>query len=108
MADTDFCLMCGKTIGIWDKTCKYCGANQFGDNNEFYPDDKSIKIARILQTQHDVGISDGIFSGIFQKKPKKTKGPIFTKEECFLYGIHPDDETYRKTMELDILSKNYK
>ena len=20
MADTDFCLMCGKTIGMWDKT----------------------------------------------------------------------------------------
>lgn len=48
MADTDFCLMCGKTIGMWDKTCKYCGANQFGDSNEFYPDEKSLEAAKYL------------------------------------------------------------
>ena len=48
MADTDFCLMCGKTIGMWDKACKYCGANQFGDSNEFYPDEKSLEAAKYL------------------------------------------------------------
>lgn len=39
---------------------------------------------------------------------RKSKESTFSEEECFLYGIHPDDEMYRKTMELDILSKNYK
>ena len=41
---------------------------------------------------------------------KKRRGitPIFSEEECLIYGIHPDDETYRKVMELNILSKNYR
>lgn len=108
MADTRFCLMCSKKIGIWDKTCKYCGANQFGDNNEFYPDEKSIKAAKmLLQGQNNVA-TEGFFSRLFGSKQKKEKQPMFSEEECFLYGIHPKDEMYRKTMELDILSKNYK
>ena len=108
MADTDFCLMCGKTIGMWDKTCKYCGENQFGDSNEFYPDEKSIKAAKMLLKRQSNIDEEGFFCRIFGSKPRKEKQPIFSEEECFLYGIHPDDEMYRKTMELDILSKNYK
>jgi len=108
MADTDFCLTCGKAIGMWDKTCKHCGANQFGENNEFYADEKSIKNVRILQAQQDPDEPKGISSRFSRKKTKKVKEPIFSEEEAFLYGIYPNDEMYRKTMELDILSKNYK
>ncbi len=53
--------------------------------------------------------SGGFLSSLVGRKtPKQPREPIFTQEESFLYGIHPDDEMYRKTMELDILSKNYK
>lgn len=104
MADTRFCIQCSKTIGIWDKSCKYCGTNQFGENNEFYPDEKSMGKARaIIQSQTTV--DTGFFERFFRKKQKQ---PMFSEEESFLYGIHPNDEIYRKTMELDVLSKNYK
>ena len=51
-----------------------------------------------------------VIGKIVQNNGKKRKGifPVFSEEECFLMGIHPDDEMFRKTMELDILSKNYK
>lgn len=39
---------------------------------------------------------------------RKIKNPIFSEEECLIYGIHPDDEMYRKTMELNVLSKKYR
>lgn len=42
-----------------------------------------------------------------KERQKKQIPPIFSEEECFLYGIHPDDEMYRKVMELNILTKNY-
>lgn len=105
MADTDFCLMCGKTIGMWDKTCKHCGANQFGENNEFYPDEKAMKAVRTAMQGQQTAESEGFFSRLFGKKQKQ---PMFSEEECLVYGIHPDDEMYRKTMELNVLSKNYK
>ena len=112
MADTDFCLMCGKTIGMWDKACKYCGANQFGDNNEFYPDEKSLEAAKKLLQRRSWAVQEdsSVIYSTNQKKIKqrKEKQPTFSQEECFLYGIHPKDKIYRKTMELDILRKNYK
>lgn len=91
MADQWECLQCGKSIGMWDKQCKYCGTPQYGTNNEFYP-------GRSLR---------GKLKEILGKPSLRTKEPIFSEEEAFLYGIHPNDEMYRKTMELDILSKNY-
>lgn len=109
MADTDFCLACGKTIGMWDKECKHCGANQFGENDEFYPDEKSIRTTKMVLGTQRINKSSGILKSIFSKKTdNREKEPIFSQEECFLYGIHPDDEMYRKAMEIDILSKNYK
>ena len=98
------CLMCGEKIDSDLMECPHCGEKQYGENNEFYPDEKSMRTARaILQKQSSV--KGGFLERLFGKKEKQ---PMFSKEERFLYGIHPNDEMYRKTMELDILSKNYK
>lgn len=77
------CIECRKKIGVLDDKCPHCGAIQYDDEPT---------MERLV-----VGFEPRI----------KEKKPIFSKEECFLYGIHPNDEMYRKTMELDILSKNY-
>lgn len=99
------CLMCGKKIDSDLLECPHCGEKQYGENNEFYPDEKSMRAARaILQSQQPVE-SESFFSRLFGKKQKQ---PMFSEEECLVYGIHPDDEMYRKTMELNVLSKNYK
>lgn len=124
MADTDFCLTCGKTIGMWDKTCRHCGANQFGDNNEFYPDEKAMKTAkkmmRAQQRSSLLGFLSAIFGEIEDSKDQEIQipeeapvmqmeEPLFSEAECLLYGIYPEgDETYRKALELDVLGKNYK
>lgn len=78
------CIDCRKKIGVMDEKCPYCGAIQY--------DDKPVKepIINISRTK------------------RERKGRPFSEEECLVYGIHPDDELYRKTMELNILSKSYK
>jgi CRISPR/Cas system CSM-associated protein Csm3 (group 7 of RAMP superfamily) len=101
MGYKDRCLMCGKEIDSDLLQCPYCGHNQYGQNNEYYPDEKAVKAAKaVLQNNQS--------SRLFGKKQKKEKPPIFSEEECFLYGIHPNDKLYRKFMELDILSKDYR
>lgn len=90
MAGTWFCYECQENIGD-NEYCPYCGTHRFG--KDFVMDENGAK---------------SILKKFFGSKPKKEKQPIFSEEECFLYGIHPKDEMYRKTMELDILSKNYK
>lgn len=99
------CLMCGEKIDSDIMECPYCGEKQYGENNEFYPDEKVIKAAMaIMEGRQPVKKEDFASRSL----GKKQKQPIFSEEECFLYGIHPNDEMYRKTMELNILSKNYK
>ena len=102
------CLMCGEKIDSDLLECPYCGEKQYGENNEYYPNEKSRKDAKMILQGQNNAEAEGFFSRLFGSKQKKEKQPIFSEEECFLYGIHPKDETYRKTMELDILSKNYK
>ncbi|MBQ8212252.1 MAG: hypothetical protein IJZ27_06970 [Treponema sp.] len=97
MADTCFCLLCGKKIGMWDKQCKYCGANQFGENNEFYPDEKAVQQAGALLNSRNT---------VSPKIQKRRKG--FTVEEQFFFGLGPKDKMYRKGLEMEILTKNYK
>ena len=97
MANTRFCLQCSATIGIFDKQCKYCGANQFGENNEYYPDEKMMRKAEKFW--------GSLFSG---KKKKKTKNAGLSVEQQFIMGVHPNDEMYRRTLEHEILTKNYK
>ena len=100
---TWFCCGCHKNIGD-NQYCPYCGMHRFG------------KYASIDTVKKPRGILSSFFSPILgpsaeetkREEPQKAKKQIFSEEECFLYGIHPDDEMYRKTMELNILSKNYK
>ena len=97
MSKTHFCLRCGKSIPIFDKQCKYCGKNQFGENNEHYPDDDMVQ-----QVAEMLGKATAP-----SERPQKEKDQGLTVEEQFFLGIHPDDEMYRKTLELEILSKKY-
>lgn len=90
-----FCLDCGKEISPMDKVCRHCGANQFGENNEFYPDENAMRQAKALLNNVTMN-------------PPKQKRKCLSVEEQFAFGIHPNDETYRKTLELEILGKNYK
>lgn len=89
MANTWFCYGCDENIGD-NEYCPYCGMHRSGDK----PMSKK-EAGRVL-------------ANFFGGKPKNEKQPMFSTEECLVYGIHPDDETYRKTMELEVLSKNYK
>lgn len=81
------CLYCEKKIGLFDEVCPYCGEAQY--------DEVANGNRKILKPQ---GVS----------RERKIKNPIFSEEECLIYGIHPDDEMYRKTMELNVLSKKYR
>lgn len=90
MAGTWFCLKCYKNMG--DKEyCPYCGAHRLGD---------------MAMSKKE---AESVLKKFFGRKTKRKQQspPIFSEEECFLYGIHPDDEMYRKMMELKILGKNY-
>ncbi len=89
MASTWFCLECYKDMGD-SQYCPHCGAHRLGD---------------MAMSQKE---TESVLAKFFGRKPKGEKQPMFSKEESFLYGIHPNDEMYRKTMELDILSKNYR
>ena len=40
------CLQCGEKISIDDIICPHCNFKQYGENNEFYPDEKSDKLAK--------------------------------------------------------------
>lgn len=97
-----------------------CESFTYDDLEELYGnvDDSVIKeVARKRQLRFPGGIQEcndatyktndivGFWKRLFGKK---CSNQIFSEEECFMYGIHPDDEMFRKTMELDILSKNYK
>ena len=86
---TWFCLDCIKDIGD-SEYCPYCGKHRMGD----------------LAMSKDE--AKGVLAKFFGQKTKKAKQPMFSEEERLLYGIHPNDEMYRKTMELNIVSKNYK
>lgn len=97
MADMHYCLQCGKLIPRFDRTCQYCGINQFGENNEHYPDEKMMRKAEKFW--------GSLFSG---KKKKKAKNAGLSVEQQFIMGVHPDDEMYRRTLEHEILTKNYK
>ena len=91
MADTNFCLDCGKRIGRWDKQCKYCGINQFGANNEYYPDAKAFRDAKKFVAGQ-------------QARPKKRSKGI-TDEEILATGLYPKDEGYKMSLISRILGR---
>lgn len=80
-----FCLDCIKDIGD-SEYCPYCGKHRMGD----------------------LAMSEKKALEELRKFNGKRKTPMFSEEECFAYGIHPDDEMYRKTIELNVLSKDYR
>ncbi len=86
---TWFCYECDENIGN-NEYCPYCGTHRFGDMAMSKKESKST------------------LAKLFGKKSKEVKQPIFSEEQRLIYGIYPNDEMYRKTMELDVLSKNYK
>lgn len=86
---TWFCLDCIKDIGD-SEYCPYCGKHRMGE---------------LAMSPKEAGL---VLTKFIGEKAKKQTQPIFSEEECFLYGIHPNDEMYRKTMQLKILSKDYK
>lgn len=83
-----YCYGCQEDIGD-SEYCPYCGLHRTGEK-----DARSAKPKGI--------------AGVLKKRTRKTNPPVLSEEECLLYGIHPKDEMYRKTMELDVLSRNYK
>ena len=83
-----FCYGCDEDIGD-NEYCPYCGMHRSGD------DAMDEQEARAVLAQ------------FAPKRTKKEKQPIFTEEEAFLMGIHSQDAFFRKTMELDILGKDY-
>lgn len=86
---TWFCYGCDENIG--DKEyCPYCGMHRSGD--------------KPMSKQE----ATTVLAKFFGKKPKAEKQAMFSEEECLVYSIHPNDEMYRKIMELNVLSKNYK
>ena len=94
MAEKRLCRNCHKDIGDAE-FCPYCGEYRLGNK---VLQRKNEALARYKQT--------AIINNIGQTS-KKEKQPIFTEEEAFLMGIHPQDAFFRKTMELDILGKDY-
>ena len=85
------CLQCGKRIEKWDKQCKYCGANQFGINNEYYPDAKAFRDAKKLMAG--------------QQLPSRKQRKGFTDEEILATGLYPKDEGYKMSLISRILGR---
>ena len=92
MSDTRFCLQCGKSIDSFDKTCKYCGTNQFGENNEFCPDEKIAMQAKHL-----------LKSNANRKKKQKWQG--YTDEEILALGLYPQNKNYKMSIISRILGR---
>lgn len=87
----NWCLQCGKTIGLWEEKCPYCGTNQFGENNEYKPNAKSYAMARkALNMNND------------NRQKNKNR---FTDEERLALGLHPKDEGYKMSLISKILGK---
>lgn len=91
MAEKNFCLLCGKTIGMWDKVCPYCGERQFGEHDEYYPTARDIRKAKRMLSQGG--------------KKKRGKEPVFTDEEILATDLYPNDEGYRMSLISRILGK---
>lgn len=82
-----YCLKCCKKVKPMTQVCPHCGY--------------------VLIPEKYRSLSTGSVEAPKGKKGKKVTKPIFTEEEAFMMHIHPDDELYRKIMEMNILSKKY-
>ena len=87
MTDTHFCLQCSAKIEINDIKCPHCGFNQYGENNEFYPDKKAYRNIRKY-------VNGSV---------RKQKG--FSDEEILALGLYPKDKGYKVSLLSRILGK---
>ena len=92
------CLLCGEPIGMFDKVCKHCGERQFGENDEYYPDTKSMIKAGILLGANSLFAEK-------QEKKRKRKAEMFDDAEKLSLGLYPDDEDMKMSLISRILSK---
>ncbi|MBQ8118708.1 MAG: hypothetical protein IJ794_19350 [Lachnospiraceae bacterium] len=81
------CFECGKKIDILADTCPFCGAEQFDDKPP---------VERVVRQQSSPKINVRLKRGLFQ--------PIFSNVEELLFGIHPNDKTYKDLLELSVLT----
>lgn len=89
-----FCLECGEEIDMWQKTCHHCGAKQFGENDEYYPDAKSMRKAKwemFWMHASEENCKEEFFSD----------EEVFSDEEKLALGLYPDDEG----MQMGLISK---
>lgn len=91
MGATKYCLFCSESIDIFAKKCKYCGENQYGDNNEYAPTPQSDAIAR------------RILYGSTNMRRRKTRS--YTNKERLVLGLYPKDEGYKMSLISRILGK---
>ena len=85
---TWFCYECDENIGS-NESCPYCGTHRLGD--------------MVMNKKR----TKSTLTELFGRKSKGVKQSMFSEEQKLIYGIHPDDEMYRKIMELNILGKDY-
>ena len=91
-ADTTLCLTCGKRIGAWEKNCIYCGA----ENGLYVSDKEWKKLKKMLEKQGRKQVPK--WESIFPETP-------YTVEQQWLYGIHPNDETFKELLRLEVIRK---
>ena len=89
-----FCLYCSKEIKPLTHYCPYCNANQYGENDEFYPTEESFRVARNLLSASNC-----------KKREKKRKQSAFSDEEILALGLYPNDEGYKMNLISRILGK---
>ncbi len=87
-----YCLECGEIIDMWQKTCHHCGAKQFGENDEYYPDAKAMRKAKKIMRMMNVS----------EERPENE---IFSDEEKLTLGLYPDDEGMQMGLISRILGK---
>lgn len=92
-ADTVKCFSCDKRIGRWEDRCAYCG-----EKNPFYVDDKEMKKYEKILMEHAQNNQLPEWKSIFPEN-------ILSVEEQWLFGIHPDDETYKDLLRLEVIRK---
>ncbi len=91
MSDKKYCLLCGKKIGMWDKQCQYCGENQFGENNEYYPTGRHMSEAEKMFTKK-------------KQKPVKEREEMFNDTEKLMFGMYANEE-HKKLLKLKVFGK---
>lgn len=86
-----YCIFCCKKIEPLTHYCPHCNANQYGDNDEYYPDENAYRNAKKNMNA----------SGRNGKKKKS----VFSDEEILALGLYPEDEGYKMSLISRILGK---